>query len=71
MRWLGDFMCDITKHDQIKKGDVITIDGVGATAKGDMIMRKRQDCPPPPFWGINIRTGKRGRAIKLFKFIAT
>jgi len=55
---------------QIKKGDIFTIGGVGENPSGDMIQRLRNDNPDPPFWGVNQRTGKRGKATKLMQFRA-
>ena len=57
--------------EDIVKGNIITISGIGSNKRGDMIIRKRQDNPSIPFWGVNARTKKRGIATKLYKFIAT
>ena len=56
--------------DNIKTGDKVTMSGVGVNKSGDIIKRIRCDNKKPPFWGINMRTGKRGKAVKLATFIA-
>ena len=53
---------------EIKSGDIVTISGIGLNASGDTIVRSKNDNKPPPFWGINQKTGKRGKAIKLKAF---
>lgn len=54
----------------INKGDTITISGFGLNKSGDVIRRTKADNKPPPFWGINTRTLKRGKAVELAKFKA-
>lgn len=56
--------------DNIKTGDKITLSGVGKNKSGDIIQRMRADNKQPPFWGINLRTGKRGKAVKVAVFFA-
>lgn len=59
------------EDDKVKAGDIITISGVGINKSGDIIKRIKCDNKKPPFWGVNLRTRKRGRAIKLAEFIAS
>ncbi|MCK5607396.1 hypothetical protein KAR91_36265 [Candidatus Pacearchaeota archaeon] len=56
--------------DKIKPGDRITVSGVGLNKSGDVIQRTRNDNKISPFWGTNLRTGKRGQAVKLTEFKA-
>jgi hypothetical protein len=58
------------KASNIKAGDQFTISGFGQNASGDMIKRLRNDNKEPPFWGLNMRTKKRGKAISLMIFTA-
>ncbi|MCK5602164.1 hypothetical protein KAR91_09850 [Candidatus Pacearchaeota archaeon] len=58
------------EEGKIKSGDKITISGVGVNKSGDIIRRIKNDNKRPPFWGINIRTEKRGKAVKLAELIA-
>jgi hypothetical protein len=45
-----------------------TVSGVGLNKSGDVILRRKNDNKAPPFWGTNLRTNKRGRAIELAVF---
>jgi len=56
--------------DLIKTGDIVTISGIGLNKSGDIIKRIKCDNAKPPFWGVNTRTGKRGKAIKLVELVA-
>jgi hypothetical protein len=56
--------------DMIKPGDIVTISGIGINKSGDTVKRIKCDNKKPPFWGVNVRTGKRGKAIKLKELIA-
>lgn len=51
-----------------KIGDRTTFSWLGENKSGDTIRRKRGDNKLPPFWGVNERTGKRGKAVKLAVF---
>jgi len=54
--------------DKLRTGDRFTISGVGINKKKDIIKRTRNDNKKPPFWGVNLRTRKRGVAIRLAIF---
>ena len=58
------------KKPELKAGDRFTISGFGQNKSGDMIRRTKSDNKEPPFWGLNLRTRKRGRAVKLMVFRA-
>lgn len=58
------------KSVKVEGGDKVTVSGVGVNLSGDLIVRATHDNKEPPFWGINQRTGKRGKAVKLQEFTA-
>ena len=51
-------------------GDTFTVAGIGENKNGHMIRRTKTDNKPPPFWGFNMKTRKRGRAVRLKVFRA-
>ena len=55
---------------QVNHGDVFTISGIGVNKSGHTIRRIRNDNKPPPFWGLNLKTRKRGRAVRLQEYRA-
>jgi hypothetical protein len=53
----------------MKAGDKFTISGLGLSASGIIVMRKRADNKPPPFWGVSAK-GKRLKAVNLAEYVA-